>query len=267
MAARFNAGGAVNAGHLGAFWSQVRDRFPTVHAAQPIASRAAAFDTEAQWTPPAIRFAVTDQPDCRLQMTAPDDETWMWQVQSDRLVVNWRKRSSQYPRYSEALREFGRAWRQWARFLAETGEAVEPVAWELTYVNEIPAGPDELWETVEQWPEMLPGLLGVPRRGAGGLTLAGLHGQWVWQHADPPAELIVSPAPATREQRHALILKLAARGPIDQENQPAEPMDPIDESYRSLEAGLNVGHRLIVSTFDAMVSDAAKQHWGRHDGD
>jgi len=269
MAGQFNARHTINPGHLGAFWSRVRDEFPSVHTTQPIATRREVFQTGAQWTPPAIRLAVTNRPDCRLQMTSADDQTWMWQVQSDRLVVNWRKRSSEYPRYSVALDEFERAWGRWARFVDEigneTGEGIEPVGWELTYVNEIPSGPNELWQSPDQWPGILPGLFAGPSGDVDGLTLAGLHGEWVWKHADPPAELIVSPAPTMREQRHMLVLKLTARGPVGQDDRPAEPMNAAGAGGRPLAAGLNVGHRLIVNMFHALVSDAAKQHWGVHD--
>jgi len=130
ISARFSTESAINPGHLGAYWSTVKDRFPSVASTQPIASRND--DASARWTPPSIQFALTSKPDCRLQMTQAEDDAWMWQVQSDRLVVNWRRRpDSEYPRYSRTLEEFRQAWQQWTGFLDEiAAQGLAPLSWE-----------------------------------------------------------------------------------------------------------------------------------------
>ena len=265
ISARFSTDSTINPGHLGAFWSTVKDRFPTVASTQPIASRKD--EAAARWTPPSIQFALTNRPDCRLQMTQADDDAWMWQVQSDRLVVNWRRRpDSEYPRYSRTLEEFRQAWQSWTGFLDEIGiEGPVPLSWEITYVNEIPAGPNELWTSPSEWPTILPGLFGGPFQAEAGLALAGLHGEWVWDYAEPQARLVVNPAPATRNDQHLLMLTLTARGPVDQADPAEDSITSSSESLSAYEKGLNLGHRLIVNTFDTLGSENAKQHWERHD--
>lgn len=265
ISARFSTGSTINPGHLGAFWSTVKDRFPSVVSTQPIASPKD--DAAARWTPPLIQFALTSRPDCRLQMTQIKDDAWMWQVQSDRLVVNWRRRpGSEYPRYSRTLEEFRQAWNQWTGFLNEIAiESLAPLSWEITYVNEIRSGPDELWTSPSEWPMILPGLFGGRFQSEAGLDLKGLHGEWVWDHAEPQARLVVSPAPATRSNQHLLMLTLTARGPVDQADPAADSITSSSDSLSAYETGLNLGHRLIVNTFDTLGSENAKKHWERHD--
>lgn len=258
---RFTCQPDVNIAHLGAFWSQVRDRFSSVVSTQPIVARGD--DAGAKWTPPSIRFALSSTPDCRLQLSSPNDEAWMWQVQSDRLVVNWRKQpDASYPRYTATANEFHDAWRKWVQFLKDYGLQTKAHAWEVTYVNEIPSGPGELWSTPEDWPDVLPGLFGGPFHAETGLKLAGLHGEWVWDHHNPTARLLVNPIPTRRQDRDVLMLNLTAKGPI----QADDDAHKADATMRqSLANGLNLGHRLIVNTFDTLGSTKAKAHWKRQD--
>lgn len=258
----FKTKSVINAGHLGVFWSRVRDKFPSMQSLQPITVRTE--DAKAKWTPPSIQFAFSNKPDCRLQMTSEDDDAWMWQVQSDRLVVNWRKRpDSDYPRYSVTLQKFKEAWLEWSGCLDELAISdLSPTSWELTYVNEIPSGEDELWRSPSQWPDILPGLFGNRFLAEKGLDLAGLHGEWVWKQDSPAAHLIVTPAPAKRTERgHVLMVSLTAKGPVAEGESLTDSVDKL----KAYEAGLNLGHRLIVNTFDLLGSKAAKMHWRRNE--
>jgi uncharacterized protein (TIGR04255 family) len=264
ISVRFSCQGDINIAHLGAFWSKVSTRFPRVASTQPIVTRGD--DAGAKWTPPSIRFALSNTPDCRLQMICPDDEAWMWQVQSDRLVVNWRKQpDKQYPRYRTTADQLREAWKQWVRFLSDHGIQASAIGWEVTYVNEIPSGLGELWSSPEDLPEVLPGLFGGPFRAEKGLKLAGLHGEWVWDHHNPKARLIVNPVPARRKDQDVLMLNLTASGLT--EKGPSQAEEEADESGTSLPKsvndGLNLGHRLIVNTFDTLGSIQAKAHWER----
>ena len=106
MSLQFDPPKGVNQAHLGAFWATQRNLLPIVRAVQPIVSPNEDFgNRRGQWLPPSLQLALTNEPDCRLQMIS-SDEQWMCQVQRDRLVINWRKRSEQYPRFSSTWSRF-----------------------------------------------------------------------------------------------------------------------------------------------------------------
>src|SRR5690606_21512016 len=118
----------------------------------------------------------------------------MCQVQRNRLVLNWRKRGIEYPRFSVVWERFREAWAAWEVFLNSADVApCEPRLWEVTYVNRIPQG--KLWGSVSDWPNVFPGLWGGKFASIEGAELRGFHGEWVWESRNPPARLYVEPKP------------------------------------------------------------------------
>ena len=269
MSVQFEAPKSLDVAHLGDFWSSVKGQVPHVKSAQPIAAAPDDLDTGGQWLPPSLSFGLTNEPDCRLQMTTEDGQ-WMWQVQSDRLVANWRKRTEDYPRYSAALRWFRDAWTRWCQYLDGEGSALPvPHRWEITYVNQIPSGAGGLWQSPSDWPTIFPGLWPRELPAASGLSLTGLRGQWVWEHDNPRARLHVHPKPGRSKNLDVLFLNLTAHGQVTRTGGEAgagsAPSPTADEIMEQIEPGLDLGHRLIVKTFDAIGSPTAKEHWQRHD--
>lgn len=259
MSVQFEPPKGLNQAHLGSFWATQRTSLPRVRAVQPIATTNEDFGGPGQWLPPSLQLALTNEPDCRLQMTSEDDQ-WMWQLQRNRLVVNWRKRSNAYPRFSATRDRFQAAWVTWSAFLAEMQiPSPKPQLWELTYVNRIPK--DKLWASPGDWPSVLPGLWGGAFATVQGAALRGFHGQWVWESIDPRARLYVEPKPgrSTEESNEeVMLLSLTARGPVD------GPNSSVSIAADRIHDGISFGHRFIVETFDRIASDNAKIIWGRN---
>jgi uncharacterized protein (TIGR04255 family) len=261
MSVLFDPPDGFTVAHLGRYWGIQKNTFPNVKAIQPIISPNEDFGAEGPWLPPSLRLAFSDEPQCRLQMTTADDQ-WMCQVQPDRLVMNWRKKVAEYPRFDMTLNRFKEAWQVLHRFLADEGISL-PTArlWELTYVNRIPKG--ELWQSPDDWPAVFPGLWGGRFVAADGLTLRGLRGQWVWDFAPEQARLYVEPSPAKSAEdprTELLMLSLTSRGPIRLK----EESGAIIPGEVAIEDGMNLGHDLIVFTFDTCASSRAKEIWKRH---
>lgn len=261
MSVQFEPPPTLNVAHLGAFWTTQRELFPNVRATPPIMATIEDFGAERQWLPPSLRLAFSDEPQCRLQMTSNDGQ-WMCQIQSDRLVVNWRKKVQEYPRFDETFIRFRSAWQSLERFFDE--EKIPPPSarlWELTYVNRIPQG--DLWRSPGDWPSIFPGLWGGEFASTQGLALCGLRGQWVWDFAPQKARLYVEPSPARSVDdppSDLLMLNLTARGPIELNDDDARNTG----GGKGIEDGMNLGHDLIVFTFDAIASNRAKEYWNRH---
>lgn len=242
--------------HLGVFWDILKEDFPNVTAVQPITPMVDDFGTEKRWFPQSFRLALSDSPDCRLQMTSAD-ECWMCQIQQDRLAINWRRREEkEYPRYSATWDSFSIAWQKLLSLLQTLKlEPAKPQLWELLYVNQIPKG--ELWSTPQQWPDVFPGLWGNKVKSVAGADLFGLIGQWVWQTPDGRARTIVEPKPG----KDVLFMTITTRGVVRAPDGAESSRDA--NSSSEIKSGLDLGHSLIVSTFDEIISDAAKKIWGR----
>lgn len=262
MSIQFDPPRGLNQAHLGAFWVTQKETFPHVRAVQPIATTTENFGSPCQWLPPSLQFALTDEPDCRLQMTSSDDQ-WMCQVQRDRLVINWRMRREEYPRFSSTWDRFRAVLDDWQAFLVELKMATNAQLWELTYVNRIPKG--GLWERPCDWPNVFPGLWGGSFATIEGAKLRGFQGQWVWESDDPPVRLYVEPKPGrTVEEPHqdVLLLSITARGRIVPPG--ANGKSASSTVVEGIQSGIGSGHNLIVTIFDSIASEVAKKAWGRH---
>lgn len=264
MSIQFDPPKGLNQAHLGAFWVTQKDSLPNVRVVQPIVSANEVFGNQGQWLPPSLQLALTNEPDCRLQMTSLDDQ-WMGQVQRDRLVINWRKRSTQYPRFDATWNRFKIAWQAWEAFLGEQQKApLKPRLWELTYVNRIPK--DDLWKNPGDWPSVFPGLWGGVFADIEGAELRGFQGQWVWESTAPPSRLYIEPKPgrsADDKGEDVLFLSLTARGPVGISRSDADSSS--SSGLEQIESGIGWGHEFIVTTFDRIASNVAKTAWGRHD--
>jgi len=256
ISVQFEIPHGLNLAHIGAFWFSLKDQYETVKIAPAINIPTENYAGKS-WLPPSIELSFTDEPDCRLQMASHNGE-WLCQIQKDRFVINWRKRDGDYPRYDETLRRFLMGWNQWNSFVV--GLKFEPLnvlSWEIAYVNRVPRGP--LWTTPSDWPKIFPGLWGGEFVSPDDGVLKGIHGQWVWESVEQKARLYVEPKPAQSSgkiQEDYLHLYLTARGLVDSESG--------NDLQKMLEAGINYGHDWIVSTFDRIASDTAKQHWERN---
>jgi len=263
MSIQFDPPKGLNQAHLGAFWVTQKGSLPHVRAVQPIPTTNEIFGSQEQWLPPSLQLALTSEPDCRLQMTSSDDQ-WMCQVQRNRLVINWRKRNDEYPRFSSTWARFRSALDAWQAFLAGLGMArLRARLWELTYVNRIPK--EDLWDKPSDWPRVFPGLWGGSFSAVEGAELRGFQGQWVWESANPPARLYVEPKPgcsADEPHQDVLLLSLTARGLVGPPD--AGGKAGTSSGVEAIEAGIGSGHDFIVSTFDKIASDVAKKAWGRH---
>lgn len=246
--------------HLGAFWATQKKSLPNVRAIQAIPTTTEPFGGQGAWLPPSLQLALSNEPDCRLQMTSANDE-WMCQLQRNRIVINWRKRSELYPRFSATRERFFESWKAWTSFLVESEIALPKLhLWEVTYVNRIPK--PGLWETPSDWPKIFPGLWGGNFASHDATGLCGFHGQWVWESKGQPARLYVDSKPGRildDPPQDVLIVSLTARGPVDLNDKRSTAND--DQSTDSIVTGVNFGHELIVGTFEKIASSDAKQNW------
>ena len=77
------------------------------------------------------------------------------QVQRDRFLHNWKKAAGEYPHYEKVFNLFKDRYTTFLTFLAENKlGTVEPVQYEMTYVNHIPQPMG--WETLNEFSKVFP---------------------------------------------------------------------------------------------------------------
>lgn len=167
------------------------------------------------------------------------------QVENGWLAFNWTGSETPYPRWGSLRKEFDDHVSAWRSFVTVHGLGdVVPNLWEVGYVNVFPKG--DLWQQPADWTSLLPGLFGSAGPRAGLLQTASAR----WAHLIASGVgrlqiLLEHGLQGRRGEIECLFLRLVARGPAK------EP------SFAAVDAGLEIGHQSIVTTFASLLSEEA----------
>lgn len=234
----------------GWFWkSRLPSNWTRSKDAPPLDEQFERFGDERKWEmPPPFRLRRFENSTERTQLIRDDGER-MIQVQDTRFILNWRREQGGYPSYKTLRPEFQQHFKSFRDFASEAvlGDVI-PNQWEVTYVNHIPRG--GLWESVADWPKILPGLH-TPKTW-GNLPLETQGGNWRFV-IENRARLYVSlqHGRLTPDSEDLLVLQFTARGPVSA------------DAGRLLDDGFDLGHEAIVKSFAAMTSPEAHTAWKR----
>lgn len=243
----FRSSAPVTAAHLGVFWNKVRDRFPKVQQHDPINAQIERFRTGKGGQSFGIEFGRF--PGSRLWMI-DDSDAELIQVQHNMFLRNWRRYHDpeiSYPRFEDSiLPSFKDDYAEFANLMDEQGcGPLEVEQVEVTYINQIASDT------------------------ANNLKLSSIFKFWSEDTGLPPLERInVDSAQVLKDDENQPVGRLHIKvntGVID--GTPAARLDltargftvPIDEF-------IDIGHKAIVTTFDAMTTDGMHQIWGKQDG-
>jgi len=239
---------------LGAFWYLVRADYPLTADAPPTAPQIETFEGSPFSWPPMFQFRIGQDPSSRLQLRSAD-KSRMIQVENGRLSYNWLAQGEQknYPRFSAIKPAFDGCTKVFFDFLKSEG-AGEPklIQWEVTYVNHLPRG--SVWESPEDWPRLFRRSQFVLSTDSPKPKFESFNGSWHFEIEPKQGRLHVEVQhgkTAPPESRELIALKLTARGPIN------------EKGGNSLDAGLNLGHAIIVQSFADLTSDEAHKVWRR----
>lgn len=229
---------------VGAFWSQLRDQFPETEHAIP------AVDGQGN----VALDPATQLPWPRLWMISPD-KTRLLQIQSDRLLLNWRRIAPDcpYPRYPELLAQFERLFAAYVSFVEKNcgGADIQLTACELTYVNHIAfehdTSPAKIAEAVFSKAAWQPPVPGAKLAGFGWLN--------TYRLDDELGALNLRCAPGSRsaDMHPLVILELSVQGVATAR----------DDSTDPVRFWMNKAHESIVTTFAAITDPEVQvQRWG-----
>lgn len=241
---------------IGRLWALFREDYPK-HEIQPML--AAQFET---FEPPVTEELMfppgTDSPSARCWFLS-EDETALVQVQMDRLILNWRKKSSQhdYPRYERMRQRLEHAMSMFAEFLRteQIGE-VSPNQCEVTYVNHMEPGRG--WTQPSEVSSVLPGFTGrwssdfLPEpedvRAALRFVIPG-------PDQTPLGRLHAQIEPRYRRQDNSPLLSLTMTARLR----------PITPDHAGAMSSLDLGREWVVRGFAALTTESMHEIWGRCD--
>lgn len=127
--------------HVGVLWERFRKDFPSCSEVAPLLPVIERLDGSSGQE---FEIEVPSMP--RIWFSTENGD-WLVQVQRDRFHFNWRKAApdAKYPRYKVVVQEFAKHLETFRAFLQENSFGnVDPIQYELTYVNTILAG--EGWD-------------------------------------------------------------------------------------------------------------------------
>lgn len=244
----------LNPLHLWLYRERVKDNFPKLQIQPPIPS---SFETFA--AVPVMTFGIQVQtgPQLRLWFLS-EDESSLIQLQSDRLLFNWRAglRGSPYPHFETVYSEFTKAFDELEALVAEQQiKAIDVNQCEVHYVNPLPventatplSAPEKVFRFVSssvgpEWREPLEDLAFTLR-----YRLKGQSGQPFGRLtvAVSSSGLVPNLAPGLR-------LELAARGA------------PRGSGREGVAAFHEQGHQAIVRCFAAITTTEMHNLWERY---
>jgi uncharacterized protein (TIGR04255 family) len=138
--------------HLGMLWEKFKADYPHCQEVPPLEPVIERFGERPL---PEVRF--TEIPPLPRVWFIHADDTGVIQVQRDRFLHNWRKRQpkEQYPRYERVMELFHDRFAKFQSFVVEAQLGLlEPLQYELTYINHIPLG--EGWTNLSEIGSVFP---------------------------------------------------------------------------------------------------------------
>lgn len=207
-------------------------------------------------------FGPAAQPEAQLLEVPPLPRIWfidekgnkLIQIQRDRFLHNWKKvePTDEYPRYPTVSKTFRERLAEFQAFLTENGLGViEPVQYELTYINHIPKG--DGWETLRDIGSVFPDFSLDIRRERFIPEPEAINLKTTFQLPAQSGRLHVSIRSANRlsDGRPLLLLELTVRG-IGK-----------DRSFDAMWPWFDTARKWIVQSFADLTSDRLQRDFWR----
>lgn len=234
--------------YLGLLWEKFKPSYPNCQEVAPLLLQVEGFGPTAQEpqlleVPPLPRIWFIDEKGNKLI-----------QVQRDRFLHNWKKvePTDEYPRYPTVSKIFRERLAEFQAFLTENNlGTIEPVQYELTYINHIPKG--EGWETLRDIGKLFPDFSWDFHRKRFVPEPEAINWRTAFELPEQSGRLHVSIRSANRltDSRPLLLLELTARG-IEK-----------DRSLDAMGFWFDTARTWIVKSFADMTNDQLQRDFWR----
>jgi uncharacterized protein (TIGR04255 family) len=247
---QFKALEGFRATHLGLLWREFGEDYGGFREVAPLEPMVETFGA-----PVRMKLELTDVPPLPRVWFLRNDERGLIQVQRDRLHYNWKKAgdTDQYPRYESVMERFEGCLRTLGAFVdAHEIGRLEPVQYELTYINLIPEG--QGWSGFADVGSVLPDLSWRSGPGRFLPAPAGLELHATFDLPDQNGRLrtVVRTGVRRTDDYRQIQVELTVRG-----------IGP-SRDLGGLRTWFDLAHEWAVRGFADLIAPAVQaQHWGR----
>lgn len=218
-----------------------RDRYPKIQeqpALPPAAPAGQMLMFQVQSSPPPQRFWLLTE-----------NESFLIQVQHDRLLLNWRKvkEDDPYPRYGQLRQHFSDLWSDFVRYVTSADYGVfQPSLAEVSFFNRIPVS------SASEVPDII----------------AALNADWSLEgHLVTSLQIeraILDNAGGQSGQQSIALGYRPEFGGIHLEITSRIGIDAGSSDSTAILAALDQAHDVDVLTFDQITTESAHTAWGKH---
>jgi uncharacterized protein (TIGR04255 family) len=239
--------------HFGLLWKVIEKQYPTcqeVAPLLPIIERYGAYEDYEQ----QLQVAFGDIPTPRIWFLDAKG-TEILQLQRDRLLYNWKKNkpTDAYPRYHVVIGKFKEQMALFEKFLKQHGlGALEPLQYEMTYVNHIAKG--EGWNDLTELGSVFRGHQWQGQKGdfLPAIEHVNLKSAFVLPEREGRLHISIRDGKRQDDGRSVLLFELTVRG------------FPAERSSDAMWQWFDTAHEWIVKGFtDLTGADIQKKVWRR----
>lgn len=235
--------------HFGLFWARVRERYPRYQIQPPLDPAVEEFDLSPKTR--QLQLRTFKEPSIRCWFIT-EDGSQLVQLQKDRLIRNWRKRSPEenYPRYASLKPEFVFDWERFSNFLEEIELGVPEInQCEVTYVNHIVL--EKGWQSFGETQKAITLLSEAQMEFLPRPEFIEMNAGYAMPNKKGRLRVSMQPVFSAPLQREVLQLTLTARG------------KPTSSNLESVLEWFNLGHEWIVRGFVDLTTPEMHRAWGR----
>jgi len=240
---RFRTPDDLRIPHIGILWEKFRADYPVIQHAPPIASAKGEIKIDSATGVPIPRVWFINKFDDQLV-----------QFQPDRFYYNWRRRQSEYPRYDHLINNFENVINNIVTFFEEFKFGVlEPIEFELTYINHIPKG--EGWDTIDDLPKIFSDFVWNYDEGRflPNPQKVGWHADFLLPEDNGNLIVSLKHAIRTEDKVPLLVLELKTTG-IEESN-----------GHDGIRGWFDLAREWIVRSFTDLTTSEIQKIWGRED--
>lgn len=119
--------------HFGLYWNRIRSNYQLYAVQPPLPGQVEKFGEEVN----TLTITLGSQPEARCWFF-DNKQDWLLQVQNNRFLSNWKRKTPAYPKYKGFCERFDKQWGKFNEFLkSENLGEPELLQCEVTYINHI----------------------------------------------------------------------------------------------------------------------------------
>ena len=229
--------------HFGLFWNRIRPNYQRCSVQPPLPEQLEKFGDEQN----TLTINLTQHPEARCWFF-DNNANWLLQIQNNRFISNWKRKTTSYPNYKGFCERFEREWSRFNEFLlSEKMGTPELLQCEVSYINHIDIDIEfnSLGEILPCWTELKEQKF-LPKSEAIAINT-------VYLIPENRGRLYIAMQPVIRHSDMKTVIQLAVTARVK----------IASNSNHEMDESLKLAHEWVVNGFTDFTSDKMHKVWQR----